>query len=478
MTSILFSTNNHVTDAVLSASPLPVTDIEWLKTDRAARQTRWTTLTDDIVIQGELPEPRRAQYFAIPGSNLTKEAYVKLELFSSNNSNTDILQTGFTQVGQMLPLGVWLDDIDPDSQVVETPLNNVFSMFFDQPITFQKFRLTIQHGYTQVYIPAPVNPDPEPTVITTTVSDGVYRQPSNGILSIEAENGVVRDAGLDSWVPVPDSNASGGVRMYKSGNEFYWNTSSGPRMTFTFTPSQTVSCDVWVRAFSTNGNSIYSVTNRGGKHRVFQNFINNGYQWHWVNNISLVEGNKDTVVIAARDRYISIDKIVVQPSGSTPPSGLGPPESEFGTITTTVTVNGQPPDEPAILTPSDSVDLRMLMIGHTMGLDENFSYGANMKFMTEPELHRTYNGSSLISRYQQVARSLRVPLNMMSDNDRLKMHRFETTLKGNSFLVSPYSCGPEWFTGDHIFLARFAAALDHSHRFSGVHKTELNLVEV
>jgi len=170
---IIFSTNNHVRDAVLSALPLPATEINWLKTERAAHQTRWTTLTDDIVIQGELPEKRTASYFAISGSNLQKDAHVQLQLFETITSTTDLLGVGFKQIGKMLPLGVWLDDVSPDEQIIDSPLNNIFAFFFDQPVEFQKFRITIKHGYTQIYIPAPVNPDPEPVVVTTTVSDGM-----------------------------------------------------------------------------------------------------------------------------------------------------------------------------------------------------------------------------------------------------------------------------------------------------------------
>jgi len=65
---IRFGSTNDVPDATLVTSPAPVTDLENIKNELGARRVRWTDLSGEIVIEGELPEDRVFRYFSLPGN--------------------------------------------------------------------------------------------------------------------------------------------------------------------------------------------------------------------------------------------------------------------------------------------------------------------------------------------------------------------------------------------------------------------------
>ncbi len=144
--NLRFGANNHVEDAVLTATPTPVTDLEWLKGEWRAEQVVWNPVTEDIVIEGIMPDDRLAEYFALPTSNLTGYAQVKLELFSSTGSTTDVLEMDFQDVGSPKPLGIWRAGIDPYGVLEDPARQSVFVYWLPNYVRYRKFRLTIRHS--------------------------------------------------------------------------------------------------------------------------------------------------------------------------------------------------------------------------------------------------------------------------------------------------------------------------------------------
>ena len=202
-----------------------------------------------------------------------------------------------------------------------------------------------------------------------------------------------------------------------------------------------------------------------------------GQGWVWVKarDIYTVAENRATVTIAARDHFINFDKIVIVPNGDPAPSAytvLGPPESGEGTML-------QAANGTTLVTSSDNVSLRMMILGHTTSMQFNFSYGSRIRFLTDPDLHQVFEGFHVLARDQQRSRALTLPFEFMNDVDRLVLSRMEIRLAGKPFLVSAYPKlnRPRWFTNDYLFLGRFATALDYLHFYENIHHTSVNIVE-
>ena len=462
-----FGYDNYIEGGEIVCTPEPVTDVDWLKTSDREEQARWTNLEGNIVIETTLPAPVFAEYFAILGNNLKKDAKIKVEVFENVGDTEPTFQTDWETIGKVKPLGLWRAGIDTYGELQEpNGLDNVQVIWFDKLRKVTFVRLTIDHGYS---VEAPVD-NSEPTTIIT--SDGIPKQ-TNGIVSIEAENGVVTDSGIDTWAQQSQSGASGGNALYKSGSEFYGSSGDGPRVKFRFTPVATGTLDVWVRMESTDGNSFYSLFNDSqSKTHIYDVsvFRNVGWKWHKIRSVYTVGQNVSSITIAARDHYLSFDKIVLQPAGSAAPTGEGPAESPHGTITTTIA--GEP-----IMTSTDNVTLRMITLGNIITLEENFNYGAVLKLLTEPEIRYTSSGYAVNTKIQRYSRSMQLVLDAMTDNDRLVLSDLETKLMGKPFLITAYPKRAKWFTDHHMFLGIFGNALPYSHFFEDINQTQLTVLE-
>lgn len=277
---IRFGVSNQLLNANIVATPEPITEINWLKNEWRARQVVWGDPTQNIVIDGVLPEAEIAEYFSLPNSTLTGLAEVQLELFSTDTSETSIIEPEFVQLADLVPLGEWRAGIDPYGvpRGIDNP--DVFVIWLDEPVVYQRFRLTIRHS--------------------------------------------------------------------------------------------------------------------------------------------------DVAASAVND-----------------------------------------------------VRLRMLMIGNGLQLEQNFSYGNQIQFLTEPDLVRTASGSHLPSRMQKRSRVLSMSFDSMTDSDRALMWRMEASLGGLPFLVSAYPEHEGWQFNNYTFLARFANALAYKNTFYDIHSVDnFVLVEV
>lgn len=416
---------------------------------------------------------RLAKFMAIPGHNLLPTAEVRLELIDATNFPTTVYDSGFTLIGNILPLGIWSAGVDPYGAADNESLDDVIALWLDEPVLFNQWRVTIRHkhGYVEPTEPPPI-----------IVSDGIYQQDATtGVLSIEAENGIVEsEGGLFTWETDNLAGASGGVNLFKGGYGYHHTHNDGPKVKFEFTATQSGVFNVWLRLLSNGGGpgvkddggySIFTVFNGNSTTKYFSSILNNGWQWRDTKQITLSAGQKYTLYVAHRHRQLAFDKLVLLPSSQSTPTGTGPAESGFGTRTEDGSTGA--------ITSTTSMNLRMLMLGDVIQLEKNFSYGSQIEFLTEPDLHFSHSGFAITSRAQRPAKALSLSLDTMTEGDRFTMRNYETKLAGKPFLVSPYPSGTaQWFRGDYIFLARFANSLKYHHLSRNIHRTSLNLVEV
>ena len=124
--SMLIGRTNVIPDATLLPSGNdPETPIDYLKNDLAARQTRWTDIAPNVVVQAVLPTPQQINYFALPTNNLTENAVIRMEMFQTAASSIDTLNMPLTAIGE------------------ENAECGDFVYWMDNPLTVQKLRLTM-----------------------------------------------------------------------------------------------------------------------------------------------------------------------------------------------------------------------------------------------------------------------------------------------------------------------------------------------
>lgn len=129
---------------------------------------------------------------------------------------------------------------------------------------------------------------------------------------------------------------------------------------------------------------------------------------------------------------------------------------------------------------ADDIRIRALHIGETLKLEKNFTFGASITYLDEPELRRTTSGSVLEARTQRESRKFTLSLNHATDNDRYLMAKFERTKLGQPFIFSAHpGAGSGWQFTDYTYLARFGNALGYSHTHSNRHAiNRVTLLEV
>lgn len=146
---IRFGKTNDVPDATITSTVTPDTSLDWLKDEFKARLVRFTDLSSaDIVIELTLPETRVLEYFALPGSNLTKASQFKLEVFDDAGTKADILGRGFQEVATPLPAGIFRAGIDKWAELDDSTIPDVHLIWIDTPVEYRGIRLTITHGLT------------------------------------------------------------------------------------------------------------------------------------------------------------------------------------------------------------------------------------------------------------------------------------------------------------------------------------------
>lgn len=450
--NLLFSDVNHVESAALASTPASVTSLELIKNSFAARRTKFTNLSSLINIAGDMAELSEASFFAMAGHNLKPEARVRFLLRASDNSI--VYDSAFIPVGE----------------------REVFYIPFGQTHTFSAFQVVIDHGYNYTP-PTTTTTQAPPVVTTTTVPDGIYRQGSDGTLSLEAENGDFSDSGTDNFIVNNETGASNDQYVDKSENTFYSNSSDGPRTSFEFTASRSGSHDVYLRVRSSFGkNSMYMIFDGSSRATIMPTTYSN-WTWHKLPSVTLTAERRHNIAIAARDRQIEIDKIVLLPAGSPIPNNAGPAESDEGTTTTTTVTQG------GVTTvieagSSDSVELRMMLLGTVFELENNFSIGASSGDLTAPENRRTHSGRSVQARAQRQTRNMSLSVPRMYETDRDRLRQFQIQRAGKPFLVNAYPGSDDYHRDRHIMLARFSNTLEFTQQSELIYSTAFDLEEV
>lgn len=445
--NIKFGIGNHVELATLTATPEPDTDINFLKNEYRARQTKWSgLLTDTITIEGTLDAQTYGYFFAIPGSNLGPNATVKLELFETDVSTVDVLNMSPLTAGGQIPLGVWEAGVDEFGGTSQIDFDKNFLYWFDVPVLYQKFKLIITHGLT-------IDPTPPSTGIPA--QDEV-----SGIIWLEAESGTSEDSGTKTWLEVADVDASGGLAMQRSGGDVYTAPSVGPRLRVLFESTQSGLHDVWIRAKTVGiGDPVKTSFEGYTISRVLAEQA--AYTWFYLRQITLTAGATQELIFLMKYGDCTIDKIAIQPAGTASPAGSGDPQSADGT-------EGS----------SEAVSLRMFIIGKKIELQNNFSSGATVKFTTDPQLVQTESGFYVQSSEQNLARTMSLSFDNMTKADFLTLVDLERQLSGKPFMVSAYPGDDEWTVQSHAYLARFLNSMEYTRMYNHIRKTAATLVEV
>lgn len=142
-----FGLNNHVPDSQLFSNYAPDMALDNMKHEHRARLTRWVNRSGEaVVIDGHLPELRRAEYFAIAGSNIPAAGEIRLELFKDVGRTIRVLDTGFKPLGTGLPLGEWRVGMDVFYAIDERTKPNT-QVFWFPPVQIIYYRLHIR-GHT------------------------------------------------------------------------------------------------------------------------------------------------------------------------------------------------------------------------------------------------------------------------------------------------------------------------------------------
>ncbi len=441
-----FSSGNYIEDATLTANVATVTDLDYLKNEWQSRLAKFEDMSEEVIeISFEYAEQKTATFFSIPGHNLPEGAQVKIELYETDISTTDLLEMDYQNVNDPLPVGIRRAGIDPYNAEDMDNINPGFTYWFDSPVTHQAGKLMIKHGYTV---------DPAPP------SSGRYVQDGSGIVSIEAESASVVDVGSNIWTSTADGTASNSLKMVKSGPNFYFDPSAGPTLTFPITASESGLHDQWARCTASSGsNSIHALFDG---HNVSK-WITIAAGWLWIKfrTVTMVAGQNHDLVLAAKDYAFTVDKIVIQPAGDAAPTSTGPAESSLGT-------------EAA----SGNISLRMFIIGDDIELEKGFSYGGKFTYMTAAQLKQTYSGFFVGIDDEKPVRVYTLPFDHITDSDKMKLIYYQHALGGRPFIVNPYNDHGGWKETAHCMLAKIANQIEYDNVGPDRHKATIVLVEV
>ena len=445
--NITFGMINVIESATLTSTPESVTELDNLKNPHREMRAKWDDLSGDIVTIGTYTEDQFADYFALIGSNMRADAVIKLELFASNDATgTDLLQMGDIAVGKLIPLGVWRAGVDPYNERTEMRGDEPLTLWFDSRITFQSFKLTIEHGY----------------IVETPVYNDVPTQDEFGVVSLEAEDGDIINVGDNQWTLTTDGTASGGESLYITSG-FYNTANTGPRFIFVFDATATGTHKVWLRVKmpTTGGNDSIHVDLDGAVTTKQNLTVSDAWHWEEVASVQLVDETTHTLIISARESKIYVDKVVILPNADPAPTGTGPAASTYG-------VEGS----------TDNVQVRLLQMGTVWRPEVNYAYGAVSRSLTPAEIGYNSSGNPVVVREPKSVKQMTVQLEHMTDNDRFMLERLETERAGRSFFFS--SC-PEcagWASDAGTFMGRFTSSYEYSHVFINHHKTTKTIEEV
>lgn len=430
---------------MLSSTPAPVTDLANLKNAFRARQVKITDLSSDtLTIRGEFTSKRLVDYLAIVGCNLTENAEVQWKLYETTSTTVDLLGDGFEPVARGVPLGEFTSGHHPYAATTRTPVNGVIPKWLDTPIECEAFELLIKHGYP---------------IVASPPSNGIPLQDGSGILSIEAENGTVTNVTNGTWTQTADGGASGGFYMAKSGN-FFRDPNSGPDVSFTYTASQDGVHDVYLRCDIESGGNSINVVHDGNVESKIISPIVGGWDWYLMRQATLTAGANHETIVRGRDFTFKFDKMIIQPEGTAAPTGNGAAESSDG-------VEGS----------ENNVMLRMVMVGLSTGLSESFDYGNKIKYTTDPEVDRTSEGFGLLTELTDPVRRMLLPLNNLSESDRVKFVEMQMAQRGKPFLITAFPGQSEWSDEMHSMLAQPLAAGELENYMEGFYRQPLELLE-
>lgn len=445
--NVAFGAVNQVESAALTALPEFVTDLDNIKNHERARLARCVDLSADTIIEGTHDAVQYADYFALIGSNLQPNATIKLELFATDVSTVDLLQMDAQPVGKLIPLPLWRAGVDKYNVRTLARGDDPLTLWFDNRIGYQKFKLTIAHGYI---------------VDETAVYNNIPTQDEFGVVSLEAEDAEITNLGASQWAVATDATASDGESLHKTGGGFYTAAGAGPSFKFKFSAAQTGTHKAWVRvkAPAVTGNDSFHLS-LDGANTTTQNVVVDGV-WRWIEaaTVALTDGTDHTLIVSAREDNLYIDKVVILPNADPAPTGTGPAASTYGVVGST-----------------DSVDIRMLHMGSVWQPERNYSYGAPYRPMTEPETGKTTSGHHVLLRQQREVKEMSMSLEKMTNSDALRMLAMRKERAGRPVFFSARPKCAGWAADELTYLGRIIDTPTQTHRFENHHETTITITE-
>ncbi|MEM7258963.1 MAG: hypothetical protein AAF404_16420 [Pseudomonadota bacterium] len=219
--------------------------------------------------------------------------------------------------------------------------------------------------------------------------------------------------------------------------------------------------NIYVRVRSTGGNSFYTIFDGLSETHIDDVIVSGSYTWLKVRQVSMINDRVQRLYIGGRQAGVMIDKVIMQPSSETDPTGAG----------TAVSTVSQVIDDD-----TKSIKMRMVMIGQSLTLKKNIGSGSRIRFSTEPVLHQSISGYAVTGSRQQQVRRLSFPLRL-AQSDRFSMWQLEAKLSGKAFMINCYPSKQGWFSGNYQFLARFTTALEFTHQYDDLHLTDIDAIE-
>lgn len=145
-TNLRFGINNQIPNMTLSATPAPVTDINHLKNEYAARMAVWTDADATTTITGVLDEVQYGDFFVMAGANLVGTAQTTLTLYNDGATQSSVVfDNGTVNLAEFPPAGEFRAGIDAWGVPRQLDNPEVFVIWFDKTYQYNSFKLEISN---------------------------------------------------------------------------------------------------------------------------------------------------------------------------------------------------------------------------------------------------------------------------------------------------------------------------------------------
>lgn len=124
------------------------------------------------------------------------------------------------------------------------------------------------------------------------------------------------------------------------------------------------------------------------------------------------------------------------------------------------------------------VSMRMLFMGSVFQMQSSFTFPHDISYVTPPKLSRVSSGRWVSKQRQMRSRTMNVPLDYATDQDRNALWQLETSLAGKAFVVAGFPEDAEpWMLNHYTMLAHFGSTNTYKRKFFNLNENKLTLLE-